>query len=64
VDLTDEKQSVQEVLQKQRQDAIKSQAKPEEKPTTFNTFNCVICMDMPTDLTATACGQFGRITFS
>jgi hypothetical protein len=56
VDLIDEKQSVNEVLQKQREDAVKSQTKPEEKPTTFNNFNCVICMDMPTDLTATACG--------
>lgn len=58
VDLTEEKESVQEVLQKQREDAVKSQTKPEERPTTFNTFNCVICMDMPTDLTATACGMY------
>jgi hypothetical protein len=56
VDLTEERQPVQDVLQKQREDAIKAQTKPEEKPTTFNNFNCVICMDMPTDLTATACG--------
>jgi hypothetical protein len=58
VDLTDEKTTVQQVLQKQREDAVKSQAKQEEKPTTFNTFSCVICMDQPTDLTATACGEF------
>lgn len=58
VDLTVEKESVQEILQKQREDAVKSQTKPEERPTTFNTFNCVICMDMPTDLTATACGMY------
>jgi len=45
------------VLQKQREDAVKAQAKPEETVTTFNTFNCVICMDNPTDLTATACGH-------
>ncbi|KAH4067818.1 hypothetical protein HBI70_108790 [Parastagonospora nodorum] len=56
VDLTEEA-PVQDVLQKQREDAVKAQTKPEEKPTTFNTFNCVICMDMPTDLTATACGH-------
>ncbi|KAF2628325.1 hypothetical protein BU25DRAFT_339453 [Macroventuria anomochaeta] len=48
---------VLDVLQKQREDAIKSQTKPEETVTTFNTFNCVICMDRPTDLTATACGH-------
>ncbi|CAO2652070.1 Nn.00g003530.m01.CDS01 [Neocucurbitaria sp. VM-36] len=57
VDLTDDKQPVQEVLQKQREDAVKAQTRPEEKPTTFNTFTCVICMDNPTDLTATACGH-------
>jgi L-lactate dehydrogenase len=58
VDLTSDKTSAQEVLQKQREDAVKAQAKPEETVTTFNTFNCVICMDNPTDLTATACGRF------
>ena len=57
IDLT-EKSPVQEVLQKQREDAVKAQAKPEETITTFNSFNCVICMDNPTDLTATACGRF------
>lgn len=46
-----------DVLKKQREEAIKSQAKPEETVTTFNTFNCVICMDRPTDITATACGE-------
>ncbi|KAF1831412.1 hypothetical protein BDW02DRAFT_572023 [Decorospora gaudefroyi] len=56
LDLTGDKPSVQQVLQKQREDAVKAQAKPEETMTTFNTFNCVICMDNPTDLTATACG--------
>jgi hypothetical protein len=60
VDLTDDKPSVHAILQKQREDAVKSQTKPEEKPTTFNNFNCVICMDMPTDLTATACGAYLR----
>lgn len=56
VDLTQEADPIQEILQKQRADAIKAQEKPEETRTTFNTFNCVICMDNPTDLTATACG--------
>jgi hypothetical protein len=56
VDLTEDRKPMQDVLQKQREDAIKAQAKPEETKTTFNSFTCVICMDMPTDLTATACG--------
>ncbi|KAF2126711.1 hypothetical protein P153DRAFT_296943 [Dothidotthia symphoricarpi CBS 119687] len=57
IDLSDDKLSMQAMLQKQREDAIRLQAKPEEKPTTFNTITCVICMDTPTDLTATACGH-------
>jgi hypothetical protein len=60
VDLTGEgDSSVDSVLQKQREDAVKAQtqAQHDEKPTTFNTLTCVICMDTPTDLTATACGK-------
>lgn len=58
VDLTEPRSPLQEALQKQQADAVKAQAKPEETVTTFNSFNCVICMDNPTDLTATACGGF------
>ena len=58
LDLTEQKTPLQEALQKQREDAVKAQAKPEETVTTFNSFNCVICMDNPTDLTATACGAY------
>ncbi|CAI9629836.1 l-lactate dehydrogenase a [Alternaria burnsii] len=57
VDLTEPRSPLQEALQKQQADAVKAQAKPEETVTTFNSFNCVICMDNPTDLTATACGH-------
>ena len=57
LDLTEQKTPLQEALQKQQEDAVKAQAKPEETVTTFNSFNCVICMDNPTDLTATACGR-------
>ncbi|KAH9866886.1 hypothetical protein IAQ61_007475 [Plenodomus lingam] len=57
VDLTDDSIPVAQVLQKQRLDAVKAQAKPEETKSTFNTFTCVICMDSPTDLSATACGH-------
>lgn len=60
VDLSQEN-TVPEVPQKQPEEAVKSQAKPEETVTTFNTFNCVICMDRPTDLTATACGMFTHL---
>ncbi|KAF2740109.1 hypothetical protein EJ04DRAFT_425554 [Polyplosphaeria fusca] len=57
IDLSDDKPAVQDVLQKQRADAVKAQQKPEETATTFKNINCVICMDTPTDLTATACGH-------
>jgi len=58
IDLSEDQQDGQDVLQKQRADAVKAQQPPEEKATTFNSFTCVICMDSPTDLTATACGRF------
>jgi hypothetical protein len=57
IDLSDDKVNMAEILQKQRADAMKTQPKPEEKPTTFNSFTCVICMDSPTDITATSCGE-------
>ncbi|KAJ4305779.1 hypothetical protein N0V90_001311 [Kalmusia sp. IMI 367209] len=57
IDISNDKQTVQDVLQKQREEAVKAQTRPEEKAATFNTINCVICMDTPTDLTATACGM-------
>ncbi|UPX17581.1 RING-type E3 ubiquitin transferase [Ascochyta rabiei] len=46
-----------DLLQRQREEALESQPRPEETVTTFNNFNCVICMDRPTDITATACGH-------
>ncbi|KAJ8108985.1 hypothetical protein OPT61_g7784 [Boeremia exigua] len=57
IDLSQDDDNILDVLQKQREEAIKAQAKPVETITTFNTFNCVICMDRPTDVTATACGH-------
>ncbi|KAF2015104.1 hypothetical protein BU24DRAFT_424010 [Aaosphaeria arxii CBS 175.79] len=57
VDLTEENTPLKEALDKQRADAVKAQQKPEEKATNFNTLTCVICMDTPTDLTATSCGH-------
>jgi hypothetical protein len=56
LDLTDEKTDINQILKKQREEAVKAQQEREEKPT-FNSFNCVICMDTPTDLTATKCGK-------
>jgi hypothetical protein len=58
IDLRDDKPILQDVLQKQRVEAVKAQQKPEEAATTLRNFTCVICMDTPTDLTATSCGMF------
>lgn len=53
VDLTDDQPPLQPIPHAQPQ----SQRKPQqETATTFNSFTCVICMDNPTDLSATACG--------
>ncbi|KAF2251101.1 hypothetical protein BU26DRAFT_481590 [Trematosphaeria pertusa] len=57
IDLSEDKAAVLEVLQKQREEAVKAQRTQEEKATNFNSLTCVICMDTPTDLTATACGH-------
>jgi hypothetical protein len=57
IDLSDDKADLRGILEKQRVETIKAQAKPEEKAVTFNTFTCVICMDAPKDLTATSCGE-------
>jgi hypothetical protein len=57
IDLSQDKQDVQDVLQTQREEAVKAR-RPEETSTTFATFTCVICMDTPTDLTATSCGMY------
>lgn len=57
IDLSEDKAAVLEVLQKQREEAVKAQRTQEEKATNFNSLTCVICMDTPTDLTATACGK-------
>ncbi|KAF2785914.1 hypothetical protein K505DRAFT_330698 [Melanomma pulvis-pyrius CBS 109.77] len=57
IDLSGDRVSAADVLHKQRAEAPKAQKRPEEKPTSFNSFTCVICMDTPTDITATSCGH-------
>ena len=60
VDLTNDGLSdLSTALQRQRADQIASQKPQEEqnKPLRFNTITCVICMDSPTNLTATSCGK-------
>ncbi|KAF2817676.1 uncharacterized protein BDZ99DRAFT_513904 [Mytilinidion resinicola] len=60
VDLIDDdndKTVLQNALQKQRLEQVKAQERPAEKPLKMSTLTCVICMDTPTDITATSCGH-------
>jgi hypothetical protein len=49
-------QRLQETLQKQREEAVKSQQAASEMPK-LSKLQCVICMDSFTDMTATSCGM-------
>jgi hypothetical protein len=57
IDLSDDKVPLQEALRKQRTEAVKAQEKPEEKPLRLSNLQCVICLEQPTDMTATSCGH-------
>lgn len=58
VDLMDDTNQLQSALQKQRVEQMKAQERPSDKPLRLSTLTCVICMDTPTDITATSCGKF------
>ncbi|KAF2418472.1 hypothetical protein EJ08DRAFT_63296 [Tothia fuscella] len=47
----------QEALQKQRVEQVKARVPKGDGNPTLASMNCVICMDVPTDLTATSCGH-------
>ncbi|KAF2838442.1 hypothetical protein M501DRAFT_935912 [Patellaria atrata CBS 101060] len=55
VDLVEDQDSL--AIQKQRADQIKAQQEASNKPIRLSTLTCVICLDNPTDLTATSCGH-------
>lgn len=57
IDLSDDKVTLQEALRKQRAEAVKAQEKPDEKPLRLSNLQCVICLEQPTDMTATSCGH-------
>jgi hypothetical protein len=57
IDLTEEANPLKDALQKQREDQIKAQREDAGKPLMLTKMTCVICMDTPTDLTATNCGM-------
>ena len=58
VNLVDDTNQLQSALQKQRVEQVKAQEGPSDKPLRLSTLTCVICMDTPTDITATSCGKF------
>jgi len=53
----DEDNVLNTTLQRQRAEQVASQQQPKEKPLRISNLTCVICMDTPTDLTATSCGH-------
>jgi hypothetical protein len=58
IDLTEDPNPLKDALQKQREEQIKAQKEASNQPPSLTKFTCVICMDTPTDLTATNCGEF------
>ncbi|KAF2140566.1 uncharacterized protein K452DRAFT_230424 [Aplosporella prunicola CBS 121167] len=58
IDLVDEDNPLADTLQKQRAEQVQAQgAPPTDAPVRLSNLTCVICMDTPKDLTATACGH-------
>ena len=55
LDLAEESTALVDTLKKQRQQQVASQDDL-QKPTKLSKITCIICMDAPTDLTATLCG--------
>ena len=57
IDDIDEDNVLNTTLQRQRAEQVASQQQHTEKPLRLSNLTCVICMDTPTDLTATSCGH-------
>ena len=61
IDLAGDDDTIVLTLQKQRAEQVASQQSQCMKGTKLSGLTCTICLDSPTDLTATACGLFARI---
>ncbi|GME26288.1 zinc finger ring-type protein [Neofusicoccum parvum] len=60
IDLIDDDTPLATALQKQRAEQVKAQQESQtgaDAPPRLTSLTCVICMDTPKDLTATACGH-------
>jgi hypothetical protein len=64
IDLTEDANPLKDALQKQREDQIKAQREDAGKPLMLTKMTCVICMDTPTDLTATNCGMLSSCSLA
>ncbi len=62
IDLSGEDSAIGDALRKQTIDAVRAQAPSTDKPLRLSNLTCVICMDTPTDLTATSCGTSTRMS--
>lgn len=59
----DSDQKLEEFRAKQQEDLIKQQNQEKaDKPVKLTDFQCIICLDSPTDLTVTHCGKFTIFT--
>ncbi|KAF1808313.1 hypothetical protein P152DRAFT_517666 [Eremomyces bilateralis CBS 781.70] len=54
---TPDKNPLAAALAKQRAEAVASQSEATEKPLRLSRLSCVICMELPKNLTATSCGH-------
>lgn len=53
----DDDTGLSKVLEQQRAETVKAQQKETGKPITFSNIVCVVCLEPPTNITATHCGE-------
>lgn len=53
----DDDDGLTNILEKQRIATVKAQQEQADKPVTFSTLQCIICMESMTNVTATHCGK-------
>lgn len=53
----DDDDGLAKVLEQQRLASIKAQQEQADKPVTFSTIQCIICMEPMTNVTVTHCGE-------
>ncbi len=56
----DDDHGLSKVLEQQRMATVKAQQEQADKPVTMSTLQCIICMELMKDITATSCGTLPR----